>query len=33
MEGTWQNRGNLKDPNQFFVDEKGGFLQSGRHSY
>jgi len=26
MEGTWQNRGNLKDPSQFFVDEKGGFL-------
>jgi beta-glucosidase len=26
LEGTWQNRGNLKDPNQLFVDEHGGFL-------
>ena len=26
MEGTWQNRGNLKDASQLFVDEKGVFL-------
>src|SRR5438552_8526525 len=26
LEGTWQNRGNLKDQNQLFVDEKGGFV-------
>jgi beta-glucosidase len=26
LEGTWQNRGNLKDQNQLFVDEHGGFL-------
>ena len=26
MEGTWQNRGNLKDATQLFVDEKGTFL-------
>ena len=26
LEGTWQNRGNLKDSNQLFVDEQGGFL-------
>ena len=26
MEGTWQNRGNLKDASQLFVDEKGMFL-------
>jgi len=26
IEGTWQNRGNLKDATQLFVDEKGEFL-------
>src|SRR5207237_5890694 len=26
LEGTWQNRGNQKDLNQLFVDEKGAFL-------
>jgi len=26
IEGTWQNRGNLKDATQLFVDEKGVFL-------
>lgn len=26
LEGTWQNRGNQKNPDQLFVDEKGTFL-------
>jgi len=26
LEGTWQNRGNLKDATRLFVDEKGVFL-------
>ena len=26
LEGTWQNRGNLRDLNQLFVDEKGGVV-------
>ena len=26
LEGTWQNRGNLKDQNQLFVDAQGGFV-------
>jgi beta-glucosidase len=26
LEGSWQNRDNVKDPNALFVDEKGDFL-------
>src|SRR5581483_1402767 len=26
LEGAWQNRGNVKDPNLLFTDEKGNFL-------
>ena len=26
LEGAWENRDNVKDPNALFVDEKGNFL-------
>src|SRR5262245_48323619 len=26
LEGVWQNPGNLRDPNLFFIDGKGNFL-------
>ena len=26
LEGSWQNRDNVKDPKAMFVDEKGNFL-------